>query len=184
MKNCMKKQLYTEMLPAAVGDVFISIKTKFEDNKKTLVEKWTEITSGLKDKHPKIYFAFMGSRSTIKKKFEDIVSGIKNRQVKISFVLQKWSEIKQGLKNIINAMITFINTNFIGKLNRMFRITIPKNKATDYLGIGGTHQIINIPNIPMLANGAVIPANRSFMVVLGDQKHGNNLEAPEGLIRK
>lgn len=175
---------YTEMLPAAVGDVFISIKTKFEDNKKTLVEKWTEITSGLKDKHPKIYFAFMGSRSTIKKKFEDIVSGIKNRQVKISFVLQKWSEIKQGLKNIINAMITFINTNFIGKLNRMFRITIPKNKATDYLGIGGTHQIINIPNIPMLANGAVIPANRSFMAVLGDQKHGNNLEAPEGLIRK
>lgn len=32
--------------------------------------------------------------------------------------------------------------------------------------------------IPKLAQGAVIPPNREFMAVLGDQKHGNNIEAP------
>ena len=39
-------------------------------------------------------------------------------------------------------------------------------------------------NIPRLAQGAVIPPNREFMAVLGDQRHGTNLEAPEDLIRK
>lgn len=38
--------------------------------------------------------------------------------------------------------------------------------------------------IPQLATGAVIPPNRRFMAVLGDQKNGTNLEAPEGLIRQ
>lgn len=32
--------------------------------------------------------------------------------------------------------------------------------------------------IPMLATGAVIPPNRQFLAVLGDQKHGTNIEAP------
>ena len=39
-------------------------------------------------------------------------------------------------------------------------------------------------SIPQLATGAVIPPNRKFMAVLGDQKNGTNLEAPEGLIRQ
>ena len=32
--------------------------------------------------------------------------------------------------------------------------------------------------IPHLAQGAVIPANREFMAVLGDQKSGTNIETP------
>lgn len=35
-----------------------------------------------------------------------------------------------------------------------------------------------------LADGAVIPPNQEFLAVLGDQKSGRNLEAPEGLIRQ
>lgn len=38
--------------------------------------------------------------------------------------------------------------------------------------------------IPQLAQGAVIPPNREFLAVLGDQTRGNNIEAPEDLIRK
>lgn len=39
-------------------------------------------------------------------------------------------------------------------------------------------------SVPALARGAVIPANRKFIAMLGDQRNGNNLEAPESLIRK
>lgn len=46
-----------------------------------------------------------------------------------------------------------------------------------YLAEGGTY------NLPHLAQGAVIPPNREFMAVLGDQKNGRNLEAPESLLR-
>jgi len=38
--------------------------------------------------------------------------------------------------------------------------------------------------MPGLATGAVIPPNRKFVAVLGDQTNGRNLEAPEDLIRQ
>jgi hypothetical protein len=36
----------------------------------------------------------------------------------------------------------------------------------------------------MLAEGAVIPANAPFMAVLGDQRHGTNIEAPLSTIQE
>lgn len=39
-------------------------------------------------------------------------------------------------------------------------------------------------SIPALAQGAVIPPNREFMAVLGDQRRGYNIEAPADLIRQ
>ena len=42
----------------------------------------------------------------------------------------------------------------------------------------------NKVNIPMLANGAVIPPNNPFLAVLGDQRSGKNIEAPVSLIRE
>ena len=39
-------------------------------------------------------------------------------------------------------------------------------------------------SIPALAAGAVIPPNREFLAVLGDQRSGTNIEAPADLIRQ
>ena len=49
--------------------------------------------------------------------------------------------------------------------------------------IGGKSFGINITPVsrvalPRLASGAVIPPNREFMAVLGDQKSGTNIETP------
>lgn len=41
-----------------------------------------------------------------------------------------------------------------------------------------------IANIPQLASGAVIPPNRKFLAVLGDQKSGTNVEAPLSTIKQ
>lgn len=38
--------------------------------------------------------------------------------------------------------------------------------------------------IPALASGAVIPPNRKFLAVLGDQKSGTNVEAPLSTIKQ
>lgn len=40
------------------------------------------------------------------------------------------------------------------------------------------------PSIPHLAKGTVIPPNAPFMAVLGDQKHGTNIEAPLETIKQ
>lgn len=40
------------------------------------------------------------------------------------------------------------------------------------------------PQIPYLAKGAVLPANKPFMAMVGDQKHGTNIEAPLSTIQE
>ena len=50
----------------------------------------------------------------------------------------------------------------------------------------GIPAIPNIPTVdlPMLATGAVIPPNAPFMAILGDQRHGTNIEAPLDTIKQ
>ena len=88
-----------------------------------------------------------------------------------------------NVEGMINAVIRGVNW-LISQMNKI-SFDVP-----DWVpGIGGNSFGINIPKIsetklPRLARGAVIPPNREFMAVLGDQSSGNNLEAPEGLIRR
>lgn len=65
-----------------------------------------------------------------------------------------------------------------GKLNGASRKFIaPTGAPTSFSSF-------SIPPIPMLARGAVIPPNREFMAVLGDQKNGTNIEAPLATIEQ
>ena len=40
------------------------------------------------------------------------------------------------------------------------------------------------PDVPYLAKGAVLPANRPFLAMVGDQKNGTNIEAPMETIKQ
>ena len=42
----------------------------------------------------------------------------------------------------------------------------------------------NVLRVPALASGAVIPPNREFLAVLGDQSSGTNIEAPLSTIQE
>lgn len=88
-----------------------------------------------------------------------------------------WNGIVMVLESAINLIIKGINW-LIDKLNKI-HFDIP-----DWVPIiGGKSFGINIPlvsevSLPRLATGAVIPPNREFMAVLGDQKSGTNIETP------
>ena len=88
-----------------------------------------------------------------------------------------WNTIVGTLEAAVNLIIKGINW-LIDQLNKI-HFEIP-----DWVpGIGGKSFGINIPHvnelkIPRLAQGAVIPPNREFMAVLGDQKSGTNIETP------
>lgn len=94
-----------------------------------------------------------------------------------------WNGIVSALEGAVNLIITGVNF-LIRQLNKV-SFSIP-----DWVpAVGGKRFGFNIQqispiSIPRLAQGAVIPPNREFMAVLGDQPSGNNLEAPESLIRK
>lgn len=85
--------------------------------------------------------------------------------------------------HLINSVIDILNV-FIAGLNRL------KFDFPDWIpGLGGKRFGLNLKplekaRIPALAQGAVIPPNREFMAVLGDQRSGYNVEAPADLIRQ
>lgn len=102
--------------------------------------------------------------------------------------------LTDGFKSTVNGMISFLNAlvsgavwaiNSIARAVNTLQFTVP-----DWVpGIGGQSfgfdlRELQTPKIPYLAKGAVLPANKPFMAVLGDQKHGTNIEAPLDTIKQ
>lgn len=97
-----------------------------------------------------------------------------------------------GISNTFNEIIRRVNNTIsningaVGGIERSFTFnynyTNPITKST-----GRYSSWLSLPrvnSVPYLASGAVIPPRSEFLAVLGDQKNGNNIEAPEELIRK
>lgn len=120
---------------------------------------------------------FTGMWEGIKKTFRMAVDWIK--KVFTSSV-NSWISI---IESFINFFIKGLNVLIRGVNKLSFDIP-------EWFPVGGGttfgFNIPTIPNvqIPRLAQGAVIPPNQQFAAILGDQTHGRNLEAPEGLIRQ
>lgn len=94
-----------------------------------------------------------------------------------------WNGIVSALEGAVNLVIRGVNW-LIDKINGLIGNGII-SEGLKFLGVpNGRIPRITELSIPRLAAGAVIPPNREFMAVLGDQRSGNNLEAPESLIRK
>ena len=67
-----------------------------------------------------------------------------------------------GVKNY-GSKVSLVNPSFTGNVS--------PQRAPTY-------------NVPALARGAVIPPNREFLAVLGDQRSGNNYEVPDAKLRQ
>lgn len=106
-----------------------------------------------------------------------------------------WNAMASVIKSPVNLIISFMNAmlrgfqrmqnGFASAMNHM-NIQLPKwlQKFTGWSSVGFNIGYWSPNYIPYLAKGAVIPPNKEFMAVLGDQKNGNNIEAPESLIRQ
>ena len=154
----------------------------------TLSGIWNGISSTASSIWNGITSAISGALNRISSTASSVGTKIKNA------VVGAFNAIKNAIKKPINGIIGFVNglvsgvvdgiNACINALNKL-KINIPRWVPV----YGGKKFGFNIPNlykpqIPYLASGAVIPPNAPFTAVLGDQKRGNNIEAPEGLIRR
>lgn len=159
----------------------------------SIKDAWNAFITWLQGKNPALAAIF----ETIGKLFSDqynawkkILSGL------ITFLTgvftgdwkKAWNGVLDILKGVWNLVIGTIEggINFIidginlllSALNKI-HFEIPDGVPL----VGGKTIGINIPpvsrvQLPRLASGAVIPPNREFMAVLGDQKSGTNIETP------
>ncbi len=150
---------------------------------------WEKIASGAVAAWDGIKNAFKSVPEWFQGKFRDAWQKVKDV---FSTGGRIWSGIKEGIENtfrtVVNAIIYGMNTIIAVPFNKINSMLNAIRNAS-FLGISPFQNMwgvnpLPVPQIPMLARGAVIPANRKFLAVLGDQQNGNNLEAPESLLRK
>ena len=105
-----------------------------------------------------------------------------------------WADLTGTLKTVINGIIGLLNT-MLSKLGSALNKVIGAANTLSFTvpewvpGVGGRHfgvnmRYVSIPQIPYLAQGAVLPANRPFLAMVGDQRHGTNVEAPLATIQE
>ena len=82
-----------------------------------------------------------------------------------------WNLIVSTIENAINLVIDIINA-MVRAFNSAFSVMRALTRFPPVIN--------EMPHVelPKLAKGAVIPPNREFLAVLGDQKSGTNIEAP------
>lgn len=77
----------------------------------------------------------------------------------------------------IVAGITMVVAAIIAATSAAQSVKMPSITVAGNIG-SRSASALSTANLPHLAKGAVIPANREFLAVLGDQKNGTNIEAP------
>ena len=178
--NAIKKFLSNlwNSLKSTASTVFNTIKTKvasvWDSIKNRTSQVWENVTTFVSNKVEAIKNAitnkFNAARDAVKSAFEGIVNFIK---VPINKAI-----------SIVNNAVGMIN-NAIGGIESAFSFgpwSVPTPFGTKTIGFHATFP--RVSTIPYLASGAVIPPRSEFLAVLGDQKKGNNLEAPESLLRQ
>jgi hypothetical protein len=95
-----------------------------------------------------------------------------NSKVAKYFTASWWGNLA---KNAINGFLKWIFdglNKLVDKLNG-FSFNLPSVLGGGKVGFNIKHF-----DVPQLAKGAVIPANKPFLAMLGDQKSGTNIETP------
>lgn len=115
-------------------------------------------------------------------------------------------------RNVINSIISLVSSAISAISNLISKISAARSASrssgsgfSGFFAKGGTLRsgwgivgeagpeiirmvggkaVITPLDIPYLAQGAVLPANKPFMAMVGDQKHGTNIEAPLATIQE
>lgn len=153
------------------------------------MQLWEDITQSWNDFWTNIGTALDSAAADIQQGWNDAWTAVSD------FVSDIWEGITDTIETAINGIIGLVNgmisaivdgvNGVIGVLNG-FGFDVPE-WAQDKLGVervGFNIDPITAPQIPYLAQGAVIPANHEFLAVLGDQTNGTNIEAPLATIQQ
>ena len=159
----------------------------------SIKDAWNMFITWLQSKSPVLaaFFQTVGKLvSDLYNSVKDILKGV------VDFVVgvftgdwtKAWEGVKEIFKGIWNGIVAIIEAaiNFIiDGINLLISaLNTIHFEIPDWVPIiGGKSFGISIPLVsqvalPRLAEGAVIPPNREFMAVLGDQKSGTNIETP------
>lgn len=186
-------------LATELGDKGPEIATIFHNIGQVIQRIWAVISPILSALYTQFQATFAGLGTVAAQSLGAILEGLAGLTEFVAGIFtgdwnRAWNGILYAMKGFVNSLIGMMNailTKLTGTLNGMIRLvnnmrfTVPSWVP----GIGGESysfgfKTLTAPQIPYLAKGAVLPANKPFLAVVGDQKHGTNIEAPLSTIQE
>lgn len=157
-------------------DKFKGIKKSFEEKGNEIIsgiqtgvsEKWSELSDALTGKKNNIVNTFSNIREEMKDIGSNIINGI------IDGLNSMWSHLSDWVRSIKDALTFNISSPFGG--GGTYSVNTP-------IAYAGIPDLSNIP-IPHLAQGTIVPPNREFMAVLGDNTREHEVVSPLSTIKE
>lgn len=168
-----------------LGEMHKTVESHFSSQYNTMTKKWERAQERIEQ----IISEMIKNINTSLEGFSRDISSVGKRIG--NNLLSGISSGIRGITNILNDVIGKVNS-MVGNINNAISgiergFTFSYNVQLPNGGRRWGNYSMSLPrvsNVPYLASGAVIPPRSEFLAVLGDQKNGRNLEAPEGLIRE
>lgn len=146
-----------------IYDAFVTLGERQEEWLRSLKEKWLKTWDG------------------IKTNISGIISSIKSTVGSaIDFLKNKLDPLKTAISSIGSG---FAKSPLLSGRSPLLSGRSYSYSTEPYSYHPAIAKLSNI-EIPKLATGAVLPANREFLALVGDQKHGTNIEAPLSTIEE
>lgn len=177
----------SELISGFLTDTENSISTSWDNVSTDTSEKWDGIKTGLSGKYSEIDTetekGFTNVHDTAIKKIDETMSDLEKKDWK-SVGSKMSAGILGGLNGIFSGLGKWAAdvASQISKVNRSGGNTVSNSRSSSRSY--SLPETYSIQNLPMLANGAVIPPNRQFAAILGDQRSGVNIEAPLATIKQ
>ena len=185
-----------EMTAEGLKQIWDGLKNTWNAVIDSIRDAWNMFIEWLRGKNPELAAIFETSGKLVSDLYNSVKQILGGIITFISGVFtgdwdKAWEGVKQIFKGIWNGIVSILEgavNLIIGGINWMIRqLNKIQIKAPDWLGggtIGFNIPAISTVSIPRLAQGTVIPPNREFLAVLGDQKNGTNVEAPLETIKQ
>ena len=154
---------------------------------KTFQGFWSRLRQDISGtyEHTKLLFSQVGKTlsESLSKAWTQVYGNLgENGSLKIDLE----NGVLKGLKSSLNAIIRGLNTVVAEPFSALNSILekVQKVKVGKLTPFSFLNWRVSIPTIPQLAQGAVLPANKPFLAMVGDQRHGTNIEAPLSTIQE
>lgn len=168
-----------------LGEMHKTVESHFSSQYNTMTKKWERA----QERIDQIVSEMIKNINTSLEGFSKDISSVGKRIG--NNLLSGISSGIRGINNILKDVIDKVNS-MVGNINNAIS-GIERGFTFSYnvqLPNGGRRwgnysmRLPRVSTVPYLASGAVIPPRSEFLAVLGDQKNGRNLEAPEDLLRQ
>lgn len=189
----------------SVENIGTNISSTWSKVKENTASAWSNIkektistvqnmVGGIREKFSNMREAISSFSSIAQNIWSSAWEGMRNRVTSILSSIQStissvfgWihnmiTSLGNALRNLASSIFSFGSTS-TSKTGRTFS-QISRMSTPSVLTLNPKFASLRTTPIPRLATGAVIPANKEFLAVLGDQKHGTNVEAPLDIIKQ